>query len=293
MRITNSILTQSSLAQLQQNLQQIQRSQSEVTTGLRLQTASDDPTAAASDMQASSSLRALDQYRRNVQAASGRAQAEDDALGQLGDILARARELAVSQATGTASAQTRLVTKSEVDQILQQAVALGNTQFQGEYLFGGDNISTAPFSSAVPPFVAAAPTGQRQTEISSGQYLVANHNGKEVFLDTNALQALRDLSDALAANDQTAIQNSSYALAQSHDSVQTIVGDLGARENQLQVTSSNLDAFEVNLKSMKSNLEDADIDKAVTELVGRQTAYQAALLATSKISGLNLTNYLR
>jgi flagellar hook-associated protein 3 FlgL len=293
MRITNSILQKSALGTLQTNLQQIERAQSEVSTGLRIQKASDDPTASASSMQASGSLRALAQYKRNVQTASARTGSEENALDQLTDILTRGRELATSQATSTASAQTRIAAKAEVDQLLQQAVQLGNTQFQGEYLFGGDQVTTAPFTSAVPPFVTTAPTGQRQTEISAGQYLVSNHNGKEIFLDTNALQTLQDLSAALGANDATAIQNAGYALAGSNDAVQNLVGDIGARSNQLQVTTANLDALDVNLRTLKSDLEEVDLDKAVTELVGRQNAYQAALLATSRVNGMNLTNYLR
>ena len=77
------------------------------------------------------------------------------------------------------------------------------------------------------------------------------------------------------------------------DSVQTVVGEVGARGRQLDSASQNLDAYKTNVTVMKSNLEDVDLETAITELTSRQTAYQAALLSTSKVTGLTLTDYLR
>ena len=73
------------------------------------------------------------------------------------------------------------------------------------------------------------------------------------------------------------------------------VADQAARTGgqQLDVATSNLDALDTSLRSFKSQLQDADIEKAVSELVGRQTAYQAAMLATSRVMSLNLADYLR
>jgi flagellin-like hook-associated protein FlgL len=59
------------------------------------------------------------------------------------------------------------------------------------------------------------------------------------------------------------------------------------------MTKSHLDTYELTVKTAKSNLEDVDAATAITELTSRQTAYQAALLAISKSTGLTLTDYLR
>ena len=63
--------------------------------------------------------------------------------------------------------------------------------------------------------------------------------------------------------------------------------------NQLEITGANLAALDVTLTTFKSDLQEVDFERAVTELVGRQTAFQAAMLATSKVMGMNLTDYLR
>jgi flagellar hook-associated protein 3 FlgL len=219
--------------------------------------------------------------------------AEEATLDRLTEILERAKELGISQAGTNASTGTRLTAKAEVDQLIATAVQLGNQQHEGEYLFGGNQSSTAPFQGGVPPFSATPPTGSRQTEISQSQYLTANHNGTEVFLDTNVMQALYDLSSALGNDDLTAIQTSLGSLDGAHDAVQNLIGDVGARSSQLEVTSGNLVAFDTQLRTFKSAIEDADMEKAVTELVSRQNTYQAAMLATSRVMGLNLADYLR
>jgi flagellin-like hook-associated protein FlgL len=59
------------------------------------------------------------------------------------------------------------------------------------------------------------------------------------------------------------------------------------------MTKSHLDAYQLTLQTKKSNLEDVDAATAITELTSRQTAYQAALLAVSKTTGLTLTDYLK
>lgn len=292
MRITNGIIQRSALANLQLNMRRMLDAQEAMSTGKIIRAVSDDPIGASQVMQASGSLRALDQYRRNISSATARVNAEEGALDGLTGILERAKELGLSQAGSNASPQTRLTAKAEVDQLLASAVQIGNQKHEGEYLFGGMQSTTVPFQSTTPPFATAPPTGARQTEISESQFLTTNHNGTEVFLDTNVLGALNALSTALGANDLTGIQSSLTALDGAHDAVQNLIGDVGARSSQLEVTSSNLTALDTQLRTFRSALEDADTEKAVTELVTRQNTYQAAMLATSRVMSLNLASYL-
>ncbi|MBK6305148.1 MAG: hypothetical protein IPF47_05270 [Gemmatimonadetes bacterium] len=262
-------------------------------TGLRVEKASDDPSASSSIMASGSSIRAIGQYKRNINSARARLDREESILGSVSQMLER-QEPGVQQASGTADAQTRLTAKAEVDQLIQAVVQLGNTQHEGEYLFGGDQSNVAPVQRHHPSvFSAAPPTGTRRTEISSALSVRTNHNGTEVFLTTGVLAALDELSTALGANSQTGVATSLFSLDAAHNSTQVLVGETGAASQQLDVATSNLDALDTSLRTFKSQLQDADIEKAVSELVGRQTAYQAAMLATSRVMSLNLADYLR
>ena len=298
MRITNHIIQRDALTSLQQGYRRVAEAQQQVSTGMRISRASDDPVAAAGAMQSGSALRALEQFHRNIGQAKTRVGAEEGVLNQLGDVLTRAKELAISQAGDTADASTRAAVRAEVDQLLEFVVGLGNTRLGEAYLFGGDQASAAPFQrpppgDPAPVFAAAPPNGTHQTEVAAGQFLKANHNGSEVFLDTGALKALYDLSEALGSGTATDIGAALNQVSSAFGEVQNLLGDIGARSNQLEITSTNLDALEINLRTFKSDLEEVDIEAAVTELVSRQTAFQAAMLATSRVMGMTLTDYLR
>lgn len=300
MRITNNITTQNALRTLQRGQREIAGASERVSSGLRFQRASEDPTAASQVMRTSGSLRALEQYRRNVDAASARTAAEESVLDQLSTVLTRANELGISQATGTATAQTRRVVKAEVDQLLRFATGLAGTKYGDAYLFGGTQATVPPFAiDETDPdaldFTTTSPTGELQVEIAQGQLLSTNHDGTRVFGTTTdgPLAALRDLSRALAADDQDAIGLAAERVKGMLNGVNDLIGDIGARTNQLQITAANLDALDVTLTTFRSDLQEIDFEQAVTELVGRQTAFQAAMLATSKVMGMNLTDYLR
>lgn len=279
---------------MQQSLSLMNAAGRQASTGLRLQAASDDPVATNQVMQSSSTLRALAQYKKNVQAGTARSQAEETVLNSLTTILSRARSLAVSQGTATATPATMAQTRAEVEQLLAEARSLGNTQFENGYLFGGLDSQTAPFPLGAPPFSAdSSPSGQQQTEIGSGQYRPSAHNGTQVFLDTGVLQSLYDLDRALANDDAGAVKQSIGGLTDAFSGVQTLLGDVGAWQNSFQIASSNIDALTVNLTAFKSSLSDADMESAITDLLSRQNTYQAAMAATARVMNLSFTDYLR
>ncbi len=293
MRITNNITTRNALNTLQESLRRVDEAQRRASSGLRVEVASDDPSAASAIVKTGSSLRAIEQYQRNINSATARLGVEEQALTAVTQLLERAKELAISQGTATASAQTRLTAKAEIDQLALAAVQIGNQQHQGEFLFGGDQSDTAPLSSPTPPFSAAPPTGNRLAEVSSALRVRAGHNATDVFLTSNVLAAFDELSAALGADDVPAILTSIDTIDGAHSSMQVMLGEVGAQTAQLEIADANLGALDTSLRAFKSNLQDADLEKAVTELVSRQTVYQAAMLSTSRIMGMSLADYLR
>lgn len=300
MRITNSITTQKALRTMQHAQRDVARASDRVTSGLRFTRASEDPNAAGQVMRTTGSLRALEQYRRNVDAAAARTSAEESVLDQITLVLTRASEIGIGQATGTATAETRRVAKAEVDQLLRFTVGLGNTRHADAYLFGGAQSAVAPFAvdetdPARLDFTTTSPAGELKVEISAGQLLSTTHDGTQIFgTDSDGVLAvLRDLSHALGADDADAIRTALGGVRTALADTQILIGDVGARMSQLEVTGANLNAVEITLTTFKSDLHEIDFEQAVTELVGRQTAFQAAMLATSKVMGMNLTDYVR
>ena len=303
MRISNSMILRQSQGRLQSGLQGIDKLREDISSGVRIRRISDDPTSGSEVVRVGSSLRAIERFRQNSQQGTTRSTAEENALDNLTNTLARAAELAVGQASATGSAQTRLIAKAEVDQLISFAVDLGNTRIGDEYLFGGTRAGeqpfalpgtpTTPFSRLVDASSAPVdPSGSTPIEVGDGKFVTPNHNGTEVFLTTDALESLRALSQALGTNNVGGITTALGRINSATSNVQTLIGTQGARANELDIARTNLNSLQETLKSFRSDLRDTEVDQALAELVGKQTLYQAAMGATSKILSLSLANYI-
>ena len=297
MRVTTSQAQRAQLDYIQGNLQRLVTAQDQAATGLRFRKGSEDPAAAADVLRANATLDAHAQYARNTDVAIGRANEEDRVLQQVQNLLERGRELATQQAGAPANAATRLLAKAEIDQLIEATITLGNTRFNDTYLFGGTRSLEAPISNtpnSVPPFVTnnTALTSQ-QFEIASAVVSAPNHTAHQVFRDSNALTALRDLSVALGANNVTAINNSLPALENASDAVGRMLGETGAKVNQYETLKMNRVSAVVETKARRSIVLDIDMSEAAANFVQAQTAYQAALSAANRVINLNVTDYLR
>ncbi len=303
MRVTNSTITLRSQLRVQQTLQAIDRVREDISSGVRVRKMSDSPLDGGQLVRIGSSMRAITQFRRNADGGISRAQAEETVLDQLGNALTRASELGVAQANATANAETRLAVKREVDQLINLSANLGNTRYGDEYLFGGTRATEAPLQTPAPTTGRFSrlidgsgnpvnPSGAITLEVGDGRFVTPNHNATQIFLDTDALEALRALSDALGANDAAAIRAATDRVTSANSNVQALVATQGARINEMQDARTGLDTLEFDLTVYRSDLRDTEVDKAMVELVGKQTLYQAAMSATSRILGLTLTNYL-
>ena len=251
--------------------------------------------AAGAIMDSQSSLRSIDQYRRNIDSARAYTAAEEGALESLSQVLDRARELAIQSSSATADAGAREAALTEVEQLYQHAISIANTQVGNRYIFGGVTADIAPLQADGTPSVGTDATGAPgpSVQIGKGVTLRTNHTAAEVFGDTGLLQALGDLRAALGGSDPDAIAQAGGDLANASRSVQNLLGEIGVWSNQLDVTTANLEALDLNLRTLKSDLQEVDLEEAMVDLISRQTAYQAAMMATSRVMGMTLADYLR
>ncbi len=290
MRISNSLLQSRVLRDLQGNLALVTQTQAKVSSGKRFEVMSEDPIAGGQVLTADRGLRAIDQYRRNSTSARTRTDAEEAVLSQLTDLITRAKQLALQEGSAGGSGQTRAAAKSEVDGIINQVIALGNTQIGSEYLFAGNQSTTKPFDAAG---LYYGDTGTRQAEIGQNQLLTTNHNGQELLVSSGTLASLQQLSTALNNGAPSAIGVVAFALDSAFDATQTLLATNGARVRQIESAMSNTDALETSFTQTKSDAQGVDLAAATTRFVGAQNTLQAALLSTSKILSISLTDYLR
>jgi flagellar hook-associated protein 3 FlgL len=263
-----------------------------ISSGLRVENPSDDPTAVTGIMRSSSALRALEQYKENLASAGSRLAVENDVLDQLTDILSRAKELGISQAGDIATTASRSAVREEVEGLRDFVIELGNTRWIGSFLFAGDYADTKPFDAAGPD-PTRPPTGTHKVEGGAGAFYAVNHSGQEIFVDTGILDALDNLATALGSDSGADIRTSISDLDAAFADVQELIGELGARMHQVDTAVANAEALEGNLQTFRSDLQDADLEEVVSKLVGRQVSYEAAMMTNARILQSTLTDYLR
>ncbi len=300
MRVTSNLLVRDQLTALQTTAQAMAKAQARITTGKRISVASDDPVGSRDVMASDGRLRAITQYRRGLDMAKSRLATQDAVMGQVTTLLSRAQELTVAAATDTIDATARATIQKEAEGLFTELVALANTMVEGEYLFGGHRATERPFTDAgtgvALTFTTTGALGDRPVEIDAGRVIVPTDDGDTLFIDTGVLNAVRDLAVELASPPTAgniALNGAGRSITAAFDRVQERIGALGARSGTMDLVGANLDAFEGSLQAFRSTVQDIDFEQAAVELITRQNAYQSALLASSKVLGLNLSDYLR
>jgi flagellar hook-associated protein 3 FlgL len=156
----------------------------QLSSGKSLQNPSDDPTQIAEDLSLHTSIGLGGQQATNAQDATSQLTSTDSALASLTSVMQSARQLAVQGSSDTLSAQQRASLAGQMGQLLQQAIALGNTTYNGQYIFAGtSSSSTAPVQAQGNPPASVTFTGNEQEQ---GQLL---YNGQNVGLSTTFASA--------------------------------------------------------------------------------------------------------
>jgi flagellar hook-associated protein 3 FlgL len=147
-RVSNLLQTQTTTQTINETQQQLLTLQNELSTGKQVNQPSDNPSAAAAILQLQQQLAARTGWSNNVTAATSQLGEVDTTINSLTQLLQQAQTIASQDASSTTPASQRTADAAVVDTLYTQAMALANTQFNGSYLFGGDEGSTAPYVQA-------------------------------------------------------------------------------------------------------------------------------------------------
>jgi flagellar hook-associated protein 3 FlgL len=165
----------------------LSKTQTQLSSGKRIQTAADDPTGMAQVNELNMQLSASQQYVTNGKLATANLNLETQALSDATNLLQSARDLAVEANNASLSASQRQDIATQLSQQLQQLVAIGNrTDSNGSYLFGGYASSTQPFAQSGNSVSYAGASQVSQLQISENQRISAGDTGSSVFMNLPA-----------------------------------------------------------------------------------------------------------
>lgn len=293
MRITNNILSQNLLRNLESAQGRMDQLQNQLSSGHRINRPSDDPAGIQNAMRLKSNISSVEQWKSNADGALDYMNTTDSTLGDMTSMLQRVRELTVQGANGTLATVDKGAIADEVDQISAQLKMLANTQVGSKYIFSG----TATDKELIPSDGSASQANGLPVNFEVGNNLSidVSVSGQNLFRDSTSgvLATLTNLSADLRSGNSTGINNALTDIDANIDNVITLRAGLGARTNRMTALQAQLDYTSANLQQNLSSIQDADMAKTITDFTNSQNVYKAALSVGAKIIEPSLVDFMR
>jgi flagellar hook-associated protein 3 FlgL len=314
MRIATNSYSDSMLNQFNTLAAQQYKLQNQVSTGLRVRSAADDPTAMQNTLADLEQQAAQNQYSANISTLQTRATSVDGVLQSLQTIVSRAGEIATAGGNDTVGQSTLTNYADEVNSLINTVVQAANTKdpSTGKYLFGGTASGSAPFTTTtdanghVTAVTYNGNSAVNQAQIGAGLTASADIPGvntgsngaRGLITDSQSgadlINHLIQLRDDLNSGNTTAITSTDNTnIQKDENNVAYQVANNGVLQNQLTNASAFASTSNTNLTQMISNSSSADLMNTMVALNQAQTAYQAALQSSAKIMQESLVNYLK
>jgi len=264
----------------------METSMARLSTGKRINSASDDAAGVAISSRLSAEIRGTDQAIRNSLDGQALIDTAEGAHKEIENILQRMREVGVQAANDTNNDQDRTNLQAEMDAMLTEIDRIaGTTTWAGASLMADDTNATV-FS-----FQVGAATGtQNQISVSIG-----GMNGDALGLSTTDTSNLKVTDDGTVGDGDVNARASIVLVDAAIKKVNDQRSALGAVSNRLNHTVNNLTNISSNLSSAKGGIEDADFALETTNLAKNQILQQAstAMLAQANASKQNVLSLLQ
>ncbi len=315
MRVTNRMLTESVINTINTNFSRLGKYQKQLASGERINRPSDDPVATARLLAAKSELKAQEQYRQNMQDAVGWLETTDGALELAGDVLQRVRELAVYGSNGTLPEQSMVALSNEVNELIEEMVGIGNTNYAGRYIFGGSKTTAPPFKI----------TGRDNNSINEVQFIDESFNeslldktyslqfevetgvvmdiaGGGLTFHTNAggspevnvvFNVMIGLRQSLEAGNKNEVGASIGKIDKLIDNILSERAITGAKSKRLTSLQERSSTYELHLNTLIGRLGYVEYEEAAINYSAQETVYQAALATGAKVIQPSLIDFLK
>lgn len=257
MRISNNVASLNAQRHVNKSSTGLSQALERLSSGFRVNRASDDAAGLAISEKLRANTRALTQASRNASDGVSVVQTAEGALDEIGNMLVRMKELAEQAATGTVGDEERGYIQDEYEALRNEITRVGeNTKFNDTLLFDGN------YSAGV----------QIGIEAGSGNVLTIGIDQ----MDSATLSLTASISSA--SNASSALTTLSTAI----ETVSTERAQLGALQNRLESIVSNIDTQVENLTASESRIRDADIASETANLTKYSILVQAGVSVLSQ-----------
>ena len=293
------------MANIDRVQRQVEEASRQVSSGKRVNVASDAPNEVDTILQLHTDEVRNTQIQENLGVAQADADAADGALTSATQLMDRATVLAAQGANFTLDATGRQNIAGEVQSLLEQMTSISNTTVQGRYIFGGDQDSTPPYqvdltaANGVTRLTSSPAT--RQVESAAGGSFAVSQSAQDIFdsrnpddtlASSNVFASLNNLRLGLLANDTTQITAASASLQLASDHLNTAQAFYGTVENRITDATNYSSSYDVQLQTELSGKEDADVTSAALAITQGNTQLEAAFQMQAKMPHTSLFDFM-
>ena len=264
MRITNKLMNDNAVYYMEENLQKLYDLQEKVSSGKQFQRASDNPVQATAALSIRSTMEISQGYLKTTQSTNAWMSTTDYSMQQMITSATRALNLAQEGQSDTIGSEERQALAAEMDMILQQAVGIGNTSHQGNYIYSGFKTNTVPFTlmdnnndGVYDAVNYNGDSGVILRNVGPGQSISQNVDGNASF--SPLFSALIQARDALETNDKNTLRTAAGALNTALEGINEATTTNGARQRQVTQIGERLEKTQIELKSLLSQKEDVNM----------------------------------
>jgi flagellar hook-associated protein 3 FlgL len=289
----------------------------QAATGKKMNRPSDDPGAIRPVLNYRVEMASTDRYVNHINVAQGEMEILDSNLDQLENILVSVKETGIAAINGSVNDDGLATYGDRVGQLFDEMMQIANVQSKGKYIFSGYREATPPFAenmAYVPdssygfdrPGAASyhGDENAKHVEIAPGKKIQAGLAGNELFLGdadndgavdpggVDLFSLLKDFEQAIRSNDTTAMNDGLKKLEQGADQIRRLRGRMGNNAWRIDRAERHMSEAAIEFEEIISGYEDADALEAFSKLVQHETAFEAALNVTTRVSRLSILDYM-
>lgn len=291
-----STVSQQFLANLQTLTQETDTTQEQISSGRSINQPSDNPGELGDVLQLEAELGNVNQVSNNLVQVTNQVNTAESALESATQLLDQVNTLGEEGASTATTPSQRTALSQQVEQALSELVSLSQTQYDGQYVFSGDDQTQPAYQldlsspngvdrliTAPSTYVIQDATGVTFAVSETAQSIFDNRNPDDSLASNNVFAAVNNLRLALANNDQTGINNALTSLQTAQSYLAQSLQFYGGVQDQLTNATDVAQKFQLQYQSSLTQETSTNMATAAVDLTQEQTSMQAAVQAEASM----------
>lgn len=320
MRATQGTTYRVLQSEIQRMSSRLEDLRTQAATGKKVNRPSDDPSVIQPVLTTQARVRANNRYLKTMGVALDKMNTTENHMEQIENIMVRAKEAAIQSLNGGMNSEDMGILGNQIRQIKEELLQTANAQVEGKYIFGGFAETTKPFTVNplyIPGTTVYDPADNTTWPISyngdanvptlatgPGETIATHIPGNTLFLGDadndgvvdagkiDLFATLTLLEEAMNTNNPTAITAQLDNLNKGADQARLLRSRIGNNAARIESSQRILQEVQIDMEQILSRYVDADILKIITDITQQETAFEAALNVTAKVSKLSIFEYL-